>query len=351
MIETTAIRKVNNDPFIITWDLGRRCNYDCTYCEAKHHNLTSRHRTLDELIKTFEFIREWVKLYRAPGQGVNIDFTGGEPTVNPNFWKLIQYIRESGEDYYIALTSNGTWGKKNMNNVIDNVDGVTISYHAEADDELKKKVVLNILALAKTDKWMQVNMMLHQDYWDECCLVYEMLRSHKITVNLRPLGDGAVKRTGWFMDVDGTMRRTSHEYTKEQQEWFWRKMGITKKADNKQQGTDIGRQCCGGRCLEGCVEGNWQPITLIKTEFKGWHCSVDKYFLHIDQETELVYHHQTCQATYNGTKGAIGSLSDIPALLNYANTKTGPIVCPNKRCGCGMCVPKAKSLEVYNEIC
>jgi len=63
-----------------------------------------------------------------------------------------------------------------------------------------------------------------------------------------------------------------------------------------------------------------------------------------------VYHHQTCQALHGGKRGPLGSLDNIDAIFDYASNavNSDPIVCPNDRCGCGMCVPKAKKIEVYN---
>jgi hypothetical protein len=78
---------------------------------------------------------------------------------------------------------------------------------------------------------------------------------------------------------------------------------------------------------------------------------VDWYFLHIDQHTGLVYHHQTCQALHDKKRGAIGSLSDSDQILNDLEVRLKnpvPIICPNQRCGCGMCVPKADNLNDFN---
>ncbi|MGY8866681.1 MAG: hypothetical protein ACKVJK_13795, partial [Methylophagaceae bacterium] len=82
------------------------------------------------------------------------------------------------------------------------------------------------------------------------------------------------------------------------------------------------------------------------------HCSVNRYFMHIDQHLKLVYHHQTCQALHGGKRGPLGSLTEPNKILEYAKTavSSGPIICPNDRCGCGMCVPKAKELNDYNSI-
>jgi AraC-like DNA-binding protein len=100
MIKTTAINLVKSEPMMVTWDLGRRCNYDCSYCEASRHDLVSPHHTLDEFTKTFEFIKSWTELYNTQRQitsHTNINFTGGEPTVNPNFWNLVKHINEDIE--------------------------------------------------------------------------------------------------------------------------------------------------------------------------------------------------------------------------------------------------------------
>jgi organic radical activating enzyme len=349
MLKTIAIRTVNNDPFLVSWNLGRRCNYDCTYCDMNHHNNVSPHKSLEELIRTFEFVKEWVSIY-ADDKPINISFTGGEPTANPNFWKFAQYVKDNS-NYSIGLTTNGTWGKKFNAEIEKNVDGMTISYHCEADPIIKRNCIDNIIHMSKTNKWMQVNLMLHVDYWDECVAVYNELKSHNIKVSLRPIGDGNINVTGWFIDADGSNRRTSHDYTPEQTAWFFQEMGVELKPTATTSGASLGRSCCGGRCLEGKVDNEWQSVKHINTEFKDWYCSVNHYFLYIDQETGLVYHHQTCQAKHDGTKGSIGSLDNTQAMIDNANKyKDTPIQCPNQRCGCGMCVPKAKELEEYNEI-
>jgi hypothetical protein len=185
--------------------------------------------------------------------------------------------------------------------------------------------------------------------------VYEQLSSEGVKVKLRPIGDGAFAIKGWFIDTDGSKRRTTHEYTEQQQEWFWKQHGKDYKAVKQNSGHDMGRQCCGNRQLCGKVDDKWQDITLINTEFKDWSCMVDWYFLHIDHETEMVYHHQTCRAKHNKQIGSIGLLSDSEQILNdtrqrLSQDKIQHIICPNTRCGCGMCVPKAKDPDEFELI-
>ena len=348
MIKTEAIRNVKKESFTVTWNVGRRCNFDCTYCEPHFHNDYSKYKEFDEFKRAYDFVEQWLNLYNV--NDTTISFTGGEPTIHKGFWELLEYIPDN---IYVGVTTNGAWGPTNTKRLIDNADSVTVSYHAEVDPRLKAQVIENIFAVSKSRLRLQVNLMMHMDYWDECVDLYNKFKAEGIDVHARPIGDGNVVRKGWFIDSEGNNRKTNHEYTPEQQEWIWSTKGLAFKASTTSEGSQLGRSCCGGRCLEGKVEGTWQPITMINTEFKGWYCSVDKYFLHIDQETNLVYHHQTCQALHNGQKGPVGSLDDPETMLSNLRKhleNPTPIVCPNERCGCGMCVPKAKTLEDYEKL-
>jgi MoaA/NifB/PqqE/SkfB family radical SAM enzyme len=349
MIKTTAINLINPEPMMVTWDLGRRCNLDCTYCEASRHNNYSKPADLNSLIKTFDFIKQWTNLYNSKRNYhsvTNIDFTGGEPTVNPNFWNLVKYIKDADNSYKLGLTSNATWPEKDIDKILEHFKGITISWHAEADSAIKKRVINNILKLKENNIWLQVNVMLHCDFFDEAMQLCDLLEKNNIKHNPVPIGDGTISRSGWFIDSDGKSRRTSHVYTENQQEWFFNKMNVPKfKAKAIKEGTELGRKCCGGRCLLGKVDDQWQNVTLIENKFKGWKCMVDWFFMHIDQETGLIYHHQTCKAKHDGTIGAIGHLSDAENLIEELKLRLEnpePIICPNQRCGCGMCVPKAK---------
>lgn len=354
MLHTTAINLEHPESMMVTWDIGRRCNYDCTYCEDTRHNNTSKHRTIEELKVTFNFIQQWTELYNTQRNMslTNINFTGGEPTSNPHFFDFVEFVNQQ-QRYRLSLTTNGAWSPKFTDRIIKNFAGVTVSYHAEAHPTLKKQVIENIIQLSKSDLWLQVNVMLHTDYWEETVGVCDHLEELGIKYNPRPIGDGNIARKGWFSDSSGVMRRTSHEYNPEQLEWFYNKMGVSNSPTGNKEGTDIGRTCCGRRCTTGKVAGEWQPVKLIDTHFKGWSCMVDYFFLHIDQETDTIYHHQTCQALHGNKRGAVGYLKDADQLITDLKLRLQSgesIVCPNTRCGCGMCVPKAKDLDDFIQI-
>mgnify|MGYP007000076423 len=69
-------------------------------------------------------------------------------------------------------------------------------------------------------------------------------------------------------------------------------------------------------------------------------------------QTDQVFHHQTCQARFDGTRGPIGKISEghkiITQLKQKLASKTMPtMICPKHTCGCGLCAPKSKFKEKY----
>lgn len=336
-----AIKQINPDPFMVTWDLGRRCNYDCTYCPAHRHDNFSPHATLEELINTTNFMFEYISLVaeHRRNKDFNISFTGGEPTVNPNFIKFAEYLTKKKAEYtdinlHLDLTTNGAMSKTIADNVVKHFDYVTVSYHAESDSKLKQQVLDRILQFKENGIGLKVNVMMHAEYFDECVSLCNTLKDNN--VNFIP------------RSIDRENLDTkAHLYPKEQIEWFqkfWNK-DITKK----------GRPCCGGRTMGLCSANKMEESKYVEfREFKGWHCSVNWYFLHIEQQTGLIYTHQTCQARLDGTRGAIGSLNAaqdvIRSLRHHLNTNTMPvIVCPNQLCGCGLCTPKSKDRAILKD--
>lgn len=129
--------------------------------------------------------------------------------------------------------------------------------------------------------------------------------------------------------------------------------------EKKELALKIGRPCCGSRTM--CLSNSCEPDSERKSkfvdfrEFKGWHCSVNWFFMHIEQQTDSVFHHQTCQAQFGGTRGPIGKLSEgdkiLAELKARLESETMPtIICPKQTCGCGLCAPKSSNKESYQKV-
>ena len=338
-----AIKPKTQSPMMITWDTGRRCNFDCSYCDLSRHDLTSPLTSFDELFNTFAFIKAYTKIYQQ--EDCNIAFTGGEPTVNPAFWDIVDYIHKYSI-YTMGLTTNGTFSSKHLDTIRKKFVAATISWHAEIDNKLRQRAITNAIELHNTGFDVRVNVMMHTDLWNDCVNAHDKLVAAGVKTNPVIIGDGISGDTNFYKDESGTMRRTSHSYNIQQQEWFYKVKNLDTNTINEiKSGNALPRSCCGNRDLLGKCNGCWTDISAVQTNFKGWFCSVNRYFMHIEQHTGNVYHHQTCQATHSG-KGPIGNLSNVESVLQYAkHNKDQYIICPNTRCGCGMCAPKAVSIK------
>ena len=137
-------------------------------------------------------------------------------------------------------------------------------------------------------------------------------------------------------------------------------MMATEKKPEKKFARELGRPCCGSRTMETCgSDGCWSKSTFLDfAKFSNWQCSVNWFFLHIEQQTDTIWHHQTCQAKFDGTRGPIGTITDCDKIIDELRTnlenKTMPIITcplgPGKHCGCGMCTPKATERDVLMKI-
>ena len=142
MINTIDL--IDDQKMQVTWDLNRRCNYDCSYCPSFRHDNWSPFPDLDVLTKTAKFVLDYCntlvsykKSNNKDHQRLSITFTGGEPTINPHFLEFADFLLEEKKRFVgnyagIALTTNGQFSTQMADNIIKNFDFSTISYHAEA---------------------------------------------------------------------------------------------------------------------------------------------------------------------------------------------------------------------------
>lgn len=363
--------------FQVTWDLGRRCNYDCSYCPVTRHDNFSPHASLDELKENTDFLFEYIDTYMQyrDFKFTSIGFTGGEPTVNPNFIPFIQYLKSEYETKYahkwkanFALTSNGAMGEKMAQRVMENMRHITVSYHAESDEKLKQQVRDRILQFhthgPEHGLTLSVNVMFHAEHFDECKDLCDFLDTHGVKYVPRVIGEEPDSKPSF-----------AHKYNEEQLTYmrdFWKNKNAKlnkekevtkvlsaageKTSEKKKLGLVEGRPCCGSR--EMCLSSNGKSrnATFVDLrEFKGWQCSVNWFFLHLEQQTDSVFHHQTCQARFDGTRGPIGKISEgkdiIANLKQMLESQTMPtITCPKHVCGCGLCAPKSKYKENYKTV-
>lgn len=364
---------------MVIWDLGRRCTFACSYCPPHRKNNWSDLASFDELVKTADSLERYSEIYNSKRNErfkVATSFTGGEPTVNPEFFKFLEYLQETYPHWKRTLTTNGFYSKRKLEVVMRSTDFTTVSYHCEGTEAQKKQVRENLQTMLDANYNFKINIMFHEDpdYFNECVYLAQWCDKNGVDYTPRVIGDqGDVK--------SGVKNKTVHTYTETQLKWlknYWKAKNAkesepayyaskppakvstpeTNKPEKKKEvGQSIGRPCCGGRNLDlGFDNGERTTSSFVENNnFQGWSCMINWYFLYIHQEINKIWHHQTCQVNLEGKVGPISTVSEFDKycdkLETQFNTGTVPLIrCPKTHCGCGLCVPKSRTDKVAKSI-
>ena len=108
---------------MIDWYIGKRCNFACSYCADFIHDNYSKH-------VPFEKMKIFVdKIVARYGTNIHWSLTGGEPTLNPDFMQLLEYLQD--KKYQISVCTNGSRTIEYMYKMYELVDNITYSLHFE----------------------------------------------------------------------------------------------------------------------------------------------------------------------------------------------------------------------------
>jgi len=285
----------HQDSIKVEWNLGKRCNYDCTYCPSSIHDNTSPHTDINILERAVDRLCEI-------GKPLRISLTGGEPCVHPNIEDLLDYFKRKGV-FWVNLTTNGT---RQPNWYLNNemfFNHLVFSLHFEHDHD---RVLETIIAYDNAcNKDFFVNVMAHHAHMTEVRRVVDYFDGAGIKY--------AVRRIRWTEgdhNVFDDMR-----YDGKDLEWILSKDATVKpncRIDDEQ-----------------IIHAN-DVIKLHMNSFKGWSCNAGLESLMINWDGEV--HRATCRVG--------GSLGNI-----YNGTfqvPTEPITCSREWCTCAADIPLTK---------
>jgi Radical SAM superfamily/4Fe-4S single cluster domain len=168
-------------PYQILWDIGRRCNYDCSYCWTSVHNRTDDHKDFDLMINTADnLISNW-----ANEDSIRWNFGGGEPTLHPRFLDFLKHLKSRNQ--WTMVTSNGTRDHKYWSIAVEYLNSINLSAHFDGlkTENDEDRFVRNIEAICKhfdehdDDHWLEVKIMAPPEY---------VLRATKLRDKIKSLG-------------------------------------------------------------------------------------------------------------------------------------------------------------------
>jgi MoaA/NifB/PqqE/SkfB family radical SAM enzyme len=293
MFKVTSLYEHHPNTIKIEWNLGKRCNFDCSYCPSSIHDNSSPHTDI-EILKTT------VDKLVALNKPIRLSFTGGEPTVHPKFEELINYCKNQGVSW-ISVTTNGTLPFEFYSK--QRVDQYVFSVHMEYDVRRVLDTIVNTKELFPGK--ILVHVMAHQDHMKRTRYIAGALSASNIP--------HAVRRVRWTQgdhDLFDDMR-----YNAEDLEWV-KEYEATVEAncviddDKKMHANDI--------------------IKLHFNKYKDWSCNAGIESLMINWDGEV--HRATCRVG--------GSLGNI-----YQGTLVvpdNPVICDRNFCTCAADIPLTK---------
>ena len=291
----------HQDYIKVEWNLGKRCNYDCSYCPAAIHDNESPHTGLEILKKTVD------KLATLP-KPVRLSLTGGEPCVHPHIEQLIRYIKE--KKMWLSITTNGT--RKPLWYSMQQVDQYVFSLHFEYDWTNVLYTIKNVNDRNNGSNGISivVNVMAHQDKMKDVRTAVDMLSFNAIPYAIR-----RVRWTEGDHDLFDDMK-----YDQKDLDWILEHAATVKP-----------------NCIIHVDDGTKEYhandiIKLHLNQYKGWSCNAGLESLMINWDGDV--HRATCRVG--------GSLGNI-----YNNTfvpPTSPITCTRQWCTCAADIPLTKIL-------
>ena len=137
-----ALSIPGNNQFETHFHIGRRCNFNCSYCSpGVIHDNYSPDITMKHFKHGLNLIEPFVHKNKS-GKGHRLVLTGGEPFLNTSLHKLIKYAKENLKYQDVIVNTNGTGSIRRMVNLLDEYNvTLHISLHPEfTKDILIKKI-------------------------------------------------------------------------------------------------------------------------------------------------------------------------------------------------------------------
>ena len=172
-----------NPRFDVQWDLGRRCNFDCSYCWPDSHNKTDVWVPLDALKVVVDKVHDAINGYPA-----KFNFAGGEPTLHPDFIALCIHITSLGHEVHVQ--TNGTMSV-NRARILSRLAEISISVHLEQVND--EKLLRNVGGILAENGKLEVKIMVAPDMFDRMREVRYLLKQvpgiNRARLTVAPLRD------------------------------------------------------------------------------------------------------------------------------------------------------------------
>jgi MoaA/NifB/PqqE/SkfB family radical SAM enzyme len=341
---------INLPPNVLTvlWFLGKKCNYDCSYCSPHTHDAVSPFVDPSQSQKFISTAVAWAYLNNKK---IKWAFTGGEPFLDTALLSIVKTLSDSSTTEQINITTNGSLPLSHYEKFSGLVAGITFSVHLERSTIEIQKTIDTMIELTRQQKiFVSCNLMFLPGKQKEIEEIVLQLQQHQVNFVLRKISPNPNDES-FTPFVDPNKFKKSLELKSVDQQGDskqkWRSL-------RDQQLTKLSQSYYSAQELEYLKTINTQPVwqniglwhgqdqytevntdlllSLGKAQFQNWMCyaGVDNMYVDFDG---CVYR-GLCQEG-----GKIGHISDWSGFL------TQPVTCNQNHCGCNQDIAVRKSRD------
>lgn len=114
----------NERPLHICWFLHNHCSHRCSYCHESNWNGSFQWLALAHVKSFVDQVRKHYGRHRTL-----ISFTGGEPTLWPDFEECVDHLSSGG--FELGMTSNGAQPLEYFERIAPHFSWISLSFHPE----------------------------------------------------------------------------------------------------------------------------------------------------------------------------------------------------------------------------
>lgn len=281
----------------IEWNLGKRCNLDCTYCPAIIHDNHSPHTDI-------EILKNTVNVLNSLNKPVRLSLTGGEPSVHPRIEELLKSINDAENITWLSMTTNATRKAEWYLEQSKYVDQYVFSLHFEQKDWKRSLLTIIEYEMERTNRVL-VHVMAHHKHMDAVKYAEDNLKGVIIPHVIR-----RIRWTEGNHDLFDDMR-----YYADDLKWI-QEVSATAEPNCIIDDKDL-------------LHAN-DIIKNHMNNFKGWQCNAGIESLMINWDGEV--HRATCRVG-----GSLGNIYD-----GTFEIPTNSITCTRNWCTCEADIPLTK---------
>lgn len=313
MIPIKVYRELPSRYKTVEWKIHNVCNFDCSFCDPLNKDGKERWHDLSTYTKFIKILDQQAK---DEGQFIWFQITGGEPTLYPDLFKFLEFIKSTGNK--VALLTNASrtlryWKEFSSKEL---ADIVFFTHHTEQTENEKSMIeIANLFHEKSTD--IRINVTAPANIFDEGFRRYNSILENTGSIcSLKPI----------FMPSYSTGSRQLTNYTPEQKEILIKNFSkpgmlrdtkiIKKLHDTEHFGTKMILEYKDGTKK---IKSVFELVGEKENKFKGWNCSIGKNLITI--QGDIIYR-GVCREG-----GIMGSIYDEDFEFTEKSVKCGSESC------------------------